>query len=165
MLLIIIAHANLQWKTNGGFLRSYFTMCMNRTRLAQAQYYIKWSAIYVFYWNNSCVFHRNILFQVYPIHISRRLWSYGFTVCVSFNVPDPGTTWDGTVHALRLHCVPPCLLFILDRQRKLTVIHKYIFPHTPLFHCTVHNCGRLTCVRPQWNRPQCERVTTPWRHH
>ena len=79
------------------------------------------------------------------IHINRRLWSYGFTRYVSFNVPDPGTIWDGTVHALRLHCAPPCLLFILDRQRKLTVIHKCIFPHTPLFHCTVHNQPMLSC--------------------
>ena len=30
------------------------------------------------------------------------------------------------LHALRPYCVPPCPLFILDRQRKLTVIHKYI---------------------------------------
>ena len=88
-----------------------------------------------------------------------------FHRCVSFNVPDPGTIWDGTVLALRLHCVPPCLLFILDRQRKLAVIHTYIVPHTPLFHCTVHNFGRLTCVSPQWNRSQYEHVTTPWRHH
>ena len=69
------------------------------------------------------------------------------------------------LHALRPHCVSPCLLFILDRQRKLTVIHKYIVPHTLLFHCTGHNFGRLTCASPQWNRPQCEHVTTPWRHH
>ena len=40
------------------------------------------------------------------------------------NVPDPGTISDWTVHALRLHCFPPCLLMILDRQRKLTVIHE-----------------------------------------
>ena len=46
MLSIIIAHANLLWKTNGGFLRSYFTTCMNRAHLVQAQYSIKWSAIY-----------------------------------------------------------------------------------------------------------------------
>ena len=69
------------------------------------------------------------------------------------------------LHALRPYCVPPCPLFILDRQRKLTVIHKYIVPHTPLFYCTGHNFSRLTCVSPQWNRPQCEHVTAPWRHH
>ena len=93
------------------------------------------------------------------------LRSCGFTRWVYFNVPDPGTILDGTVHALRLHCVPPCLSFILDRQRKLTVFHEYIVPYTPLFHCTVHNFGRLTCVSPKWNRPKCEHVTTPWRHH
>ena len=69
MLSIIKAHANLQCKTNGGFLRSYFTTCMNRAHLVQAQYTIKWLAIYVFYWNNSCVSHMNILFEVYHIFI------------------------------------------------------------------------------------------------
>ena len=59
------------------------------------------------------------------------------------------------LHALRPHCVPPYLLFILDRQRNLTIIHKYIVPHTPLFYCTGHNFGRLTR----------EHVTTPRRHH
>ena len=84
-----------------------------------------------------CISYEYSIWGVSYIHINRRLWSYGFTRCVSFNFPDPGTIWDGIVHALRLHCVPPCLLFILDRQRKLTVVHKYIVPHTPLFHCTV----------------------------
>ena len=112
-----------------------------------------------------CILYEYYIGGVSYILINRRLWLYGFTRCVSFNVPDPGTIWDGTVHALRLRCVPPCLLFILDRQRKLTVIHKYIVPHTPLFRCTVHNFGRLICVSPQWNRPQYEHVTTPWRYH
>ena len=69
ILSIIIAQANLQWKTNGGFLGSYFTTCMNRAHLVQTQYSIKWSAIYSFYWNNSCVFHMNFLFEVYHIFI------------------------------------------------------------------------------------------------
>ena len=103
------------------------------------------------------------IWGVSNIHIYRRLWLYGFTCCVYFNVPDTGTIWDGTVHALHLNCVPPCFLFILDCQRKWTLIHKYIVTHTPLFHCTVHNFGCLTCVSPQWNRLQCEHMTTPWR--
>ena len=69
MLSIVVAHEHLQWKTNGGFLRSYITTCKNRAHLFQAQYSIKWSAIYVFYWNNSCVFHMNILFEVHHIFI------------------------------------------------------------------------------------------------
>ena len=153
-------------KNKWWLLRSYFTMCMNRAHLVQAQYSNKWSAIYVFYWNKSCVFHMNILFEVY--HICIQIGDFDcmvFTRWVSLNVPDPGTIWDGTVPALNLHCVPPCLLLILDCQRKLTVIHKNIVPHTPWFHCTLHNFGRLTCVSPQWNRSQYEHVTTPWRHH
>ena len=70
MLSIIIAPTNLQWKTNGGLLRSHFTTCMNRAHLVQAQHSTKWSAIYVFYWNYSYVFHMNILFEVYHIFIS-----------------------------------------------------------------------------------------------
>ena len=112
MLSIIIAHANLQ-------------------RMVAFYAHISQRA-----WTGHTSFNLNI-----PLN-GQRLWSYGFTRCVSFNVPDPGTIWDGTVHALRPHRVPPCLLFILDRQRKLTVLHRYIyFTHTPLFHCTVHNFG------------------------
>ena len=107
-----------------------------------------------------CISYEYYIWGVSKIHTNRRLWSYGFTRFVSFNVPDPGTIWDGTVHALRLHYVPPCLLFILDRQRKLAVIHRYIVPHTPLLNYTVHNFGRLTCVSPQWNRPQCDDTVT-----
>ena len=153
-------------KTNGGFLRSYFTTCMNRAHLVQAQYSIKWSAIYEFLLEFfMCISYEYSIWGVSYIHMNMGLRSCGFTRWVYFNVPDPGTILDGTVHALRLHCVPPCLSFILDRQRKLTVFHEYIVPYTPLFHCTVHNFGRLTCVSPKWNRPKCEHVTTPWRHH
>ena len=112
-----------------------------------------------------CISYEYSIWGVSYIYMNMGLRSYGFTRWVYFNVPDPGTILDGTVHALRLHCVPPCLSFILDRQRTLTVFHEYIVPYTPLFHCTVHNFGRLTCVSPKWNRPKCEHVTTPWRHH
>ena len=107
-----------------------------------------------------CISYEYSIWGVSYIYINMGLRSYGFTRCVSFNVPDPGTIWDGTVHALRLHCVPPCLLFILDRQRKLNVFYEYIIPYTPLFRCTVHNFGRLTCV----SLNGIVRNVNTWRH-
>ena len=159
VISIITAHANLQWKTNGGFLRSYFTTCMNRAHLVQAQNSIKWSAIDVSYWNNSCVFHMNILFEVYHIFISIGDFDRMVSPVAFLLMP---LTLERFEMALSTRSVfiafLLAFLFILDRQRKLTLIHKYIVPHIPSFHCTVHNFGLLTCASPQWTSCQISKI-------
>ena len=82
------------------------------------------------------------------IHIERRFWSCRFTRCVSFNVPDPGTIWDDTVHALRLHCVPPCLLFILDHQCK--GYHRYLWDFLHHIYSGDNWCGGWQLMWPFW---------------
>ena len=126
----------------------------------------KWSAIYVFYWNNSCAFHMNILFEMYHIFIwigdFDRMFSPVTFLLMSLTL----VRFEMALSTRSVFFAFP-LAFYSYRiaSVSLIVIHKYILPHTLLFHCSVHNFGRLTCVSPQWNRPQCEHVTTPWRHH
>ena len=112
------------------------------------------------------------VYLIWIFYLRCIIYSYKLATLIAWFHPSrffycPGPWYDLGWRCPRapFHCVPPCLLFILDRQRRLTVIHKYIVPHTPLFHCTVHNFGCLTCVSPQWNHLQCEHVMTPWHHH